>query len=422
MVVFLALLGLFVLVVFLLSGFSSAENLVFSLSADDIRELSLREDSGSRWLSEKLRKPREFSLLFIVVRTLLITIVAIFLFLFAGMFPEWWFAVICAVIFWASIILFGFAFPNAIIRGNKLEKIPGRLPLMRFAGYLLAPANLFWRWVLRILVPEGGIGGPLAIEREIDDLIPDDEGFAGLETEEKEMIRHVVEFGDTTVREVMLPRIDMVSIPEETTPEEAIRVITSCGHSRIPLYRERIDDVVGILYAKDLLLAMSGSEPMTCLGDIAREPYFVPEAKKTADLLRKFKSDRIHIAVVVDEYGGTAGLVTIEDLLEEIVGEIQDEYDAEETPINKLSDNVYLVDAKLPIDEVNEELGIDLPEEDVETLAGFIYELAEAIPKPGDKFPFGNLLLIVESVDRQRIKYVKVVKKDPEEEIRNGKI
>lgn len=415
MVTYIVILALYFFVLISISNFSSAENLVFSLSADDIRQLAAREDKASKWLSEKLKKPREFSLLFVVARTLLFTLAAVLLFLLVLEIPEWWFILICALIFWITIVLFGFGFPGGTVRGNKLEKALRKLPLIRFANYFLAPFIFVWKATLRVLAPEGGIGGPLAIERELDAIIPDEEGFAGLETEEKEMIRHVVEFGDTTVREVMVPRIDMVCIPAETTLEKAIETISEKGHSRIPLYVNRVDNIVGVIYAKDLLLAMSRPEPIKKLEEIAREPYFVPEAKNTADLLRKFKAERIHMAIVVDEYGGTAGLVTLEDLLEEIVGEIHDEYDAEEVHIKQLAENAYLVDAKLPIDEINEELNINLPEDDVETLGGFIYGLAEAIPEPGDKYEYEDLLLIVESILRQRVKYVKIIIKEPEE-------
>lgn len=412
---YILILASYFLVMVFISSFSSAENLVFSLSADDIRELSSREDNASKWLSDRLKKPREFALLFVVVRTLLFTIAAILLFALSRMVSEWWFAGVCALVFWITVVLFGFAFPGGAIRGNKLEKALRKLPTIRFANVILAPFLILWKGTLRLLAPEGGIGGQLAIERELDALIPDEEGFAGLETEEKEMIRHVVEFGDTTVREVMVPRIDMVCIPADARPKEAVDTISKMGHSRIPIYEDRVDNIVGVLYAKDLLLAISKEENIENLRQIAREPYFVPEAKKTASLLRVFKKDRMHMAIVVDEYGGTAGLVTIEDLLEEIVGEIHDEYDAEEVHIKKLDDNAYLVDAKLPIDEINEALNIDLPEEDVETLGGFIYGLAEAIPVAGDKFEYEDLLLIVESVLRQRVKYVKIIIKEPEE-------
>ncbi|MGC9315394.1 MAG: CNNM domain-containing protein, partial [bacterium] len=189
MVTIIIILALYFVVMISISNFSSAENLVFSLSAEDIRELSLREDRSSRWLADKLKKPREFALLFVVARTLLFTLAALLLLLLTDIIPEWWFITICALVFWITIVLFGFAFPGGAVRGNRLEKALRKLPLIRFANYALAPFNILWKGTLRLLAPEGGIGGPLAIERELDALIPDENGFAGLETEEKEMIR-----------------------------------------------------------------------------------------------------------------------------------------------------------------------------------------------------------------------------------------
>jgi len=389
---------------------------VLGLSADDIRTLSTREDRGSRWLTQKIRKPRELSLFFVVARTLLIALAALVLFSLIYSIGGWLSIVVGGLLLWVALVLFGFAFPGSSARGNRLEITIRWLPVIHFFAIFITPLTLLWKAILRVLAPEGGLGGPLAIERELNGLIPDENGFAALETEEKEMIRHVVEFGDTMVREVMVPRIDMICIPTKTSPEDAVKIIAKAGHSRIPLYKNRVDNITGVLYAKDLLLAMGKPEPIRSLQDIAREPYFVPEAKRIADLLSEFRKERIHIAIVVDEYGGTAGLVTLEDLIEEIIGEIQDEYDIEEVPVRKLSNNVFIVEAKLPIDEVNEELGIALPEEEVDTFGGLIYSLAGAIPKPGDRFEYENMLFIVESVVGQRLKHVKIIIKDSEEQ------
>ncbi|RKZ31530.1 hypothetical protein DRQ36_01785 [bacterium] len=416
MVNIIIIIAVYVVLFSLVRWLSSAENFVFALSADELRKLSARGDAFSRWLSQRLRKPGEFALFFVVGKTFLITVAAVALFVLIsgvnGCLP----LIVIGLVFWVSLVLFGFALPGRPVRGNRFEKALRWVPALRFFSIMLMPIYLVWKLILRILMPGNGIRSPLAIERELDSLIPDESGFASLETEEREMIRHVVEFGEATVREVMVPRIDMVCIQSDTSHEDAVGIIAEAGHSRIPIYKDRVDNIVGVLYAKDLLLAISGTDNVPSLTDIARNPYFVPEAKRTSDLLREFKKERIHMAIVVDEYGGTAGLVTLEDLIEEIVGEIQDEYDAEEVPIRRLSGNVLLVDAKLPIDEVNEELGLSLPEEDVETLGGFIYNLAEAIPNPGDRFEYGNALFIVESLVGQRVKHVKVIIKDTENE------
>jgi CBS domain containing-hemolysin-like protein len=409
-------IALFALFIFLIYICAVSEYASFSLSADDLKALAIRDDPAGKWLSERLRKPREFALFYVVIRTMLVTLTALsvgaFIFFDLNKFT----IIISALIFWVAFLLFGFAFPGSASGGNRLDKALRLVPLLRMFRVILAPITYSWKKLLGVLAPEGGIGGPLAIERELDNIIPDEQGFASLETEEKEMIRHVVEFGDTTVREVMVPRIDMVCIPVNSNFDHAIKIIFKEGHSRIPLYEDRIDNIVGILYAKDLLLELRKSGEDADLRKIAREPYYVPEAKRTLDLLREFKAEHIHIAIVVDEYGGTAGLVTLEDLLEEIVGEIQDEFDTEENPIRKLSQNVYLVEARLPIDEVNDAIGSAIPEEEAETLGGFIFTLAGVIPKSGDRFEYKNLLFVVEAVVGQRVKLIKVIVRNPDKE------
>ena len=408
--------ALYALFVFLIYACTSTENAVFTLSEAEIRTIEKRSDSTSIWLSERLKKTRDFVQYFVILRTFFFAGLMVITVVFNMLVPGWMTLLVSGVLLWVMLILFANAFSCMDVRGDTIAKVLRWLPLVRFFGAILLPLILLWRLLLKLLVPDGGIGGPLPIEREIDEIIPTGEGFMSLMEEEKEMIRHVVEFRDTTVREVMVPLIDMVCIASDAMPEEAVKVITQAGHTRVPIYKGRIDNIVGLLYAKDLLQATNFNPGFKNLMSIARKPYFVPESKLTPHLLKEFKRERIHVAVVVDEYGGTAGLVTLEDLIEEIVGEIQDEYDFEEIPIRKLSENVYNVQTKLPIDEVNEGLGISLPEEDSETLGGFIYSLAGAIPSAGDRYEFENLLFIVESVSGQRLKSVKIVIKKPDEE------
>jgi len=410
---------IYAMILLLMDALSRAENGIFSLSADDIRTLSARDDSPAVWLSERLKKPREFVQLFAILKTFLIACLIAISMLFYSLVPQWWAILVGGILAWMGLILFGNAFPGGAIRGNKIEKALRWLPIVRAMGFVLAPLIALWRATLHALVPEGGIGGPMAIERELDDLMPDGEDFSSLETDEKEMIRHVMEFRSTTVREIMIPRIDMACIPADATPQEAVKLINEAGHTRVPIFQDRIDNIVGVLYAKDLLQALSSGD-VGDLTKIARPPLFVPESKLTNNLLRELRRTRVHMAIVVDEYGGTAGLVTLEDLIEEIVGEIQDEYDFEEVPIRKLSPNVYLVEAKHPIDEVNEQLGIELPEDDSETLGGLIYGLAGAIPNAGDRFEFENIIFVVESVSGQRLKTVKVIIHENDEDAKNS--
>lgn len=233
-----------------------------------------------------------------------------------------------------------------------------------------------------------------------------------LEEEEKEMIHGIVELGETEVKEIMLPRPDMICADQNSTLEEIREIVKKSGHSRIPIYKDNIDNIAGIIHVKDLFLKEAQGEKITNLSRLARKAYFIPETKKIDELLREFKRDKNHMAIVVDEYGGTAGLVTLEDILEEIVGEIQDEYDMEVSPIQKLNDRTYRVDANVSIENLNEELGTKIAQEGFETVGGFIYDLVGSAPEQGKVLEYKSahveLKIVVEKVIGQRIKTVKV--------------
>jgi putative hemolysin len=227
------------------------------------------------------------------------------------------------------------------------------------------------------------------------------------ETDEQQLVSSVFDFGDTKAREVMVPRIDMVALNIHTSPSEAVDLIVEAGHSRVPVYDDTIDRVVGVLHAKDVLAKVVAGEEFT-IRQIMRGVYFVPESKKIGDLLSEFRKRRIHIAIAVDEYGGTAGLVTMEDVLEELVGDIQDEFDAEEELVRQIDKDTALVSARIRLDELNETLGIDLPEGDADTLGGFLYESIGRVPRVDEVFATRGLEFKIESVVRQRIDKVLV--------------
>ncbi|MGH2593648.1 MAG: hemolysin family protein, partial [Anaerolineae bacterium] len=247
-----------------------------------------------------------------------------------------------------------------------------------------------------------------------------------LEEDEKEMIYSVFEIGDTLAREVMVPRIDMVAVEADTPLLEAADVAITHGHSRIPVYEETIDHIAGILYAKDLLkvLRQQGRSGGMRLADLARPAYFVPETKKVDVLLKELQQRRVHMAIVIDEYGGTAGLVTIEDILEEIVGEIRDEYDESEEPtIKRLGGGEYEIDARAQIDDVNDLLQVKLSDEESDTLGGFIYNVLGKVPAPGDEIEVEGVRLKVLDVQDRRIGKIHVhqlVSPSPLPETRNG--
>src|SRR5205085_5521796 len=213
-----------------------------------------------------------------------------------------------------------------------------------------------------------------------------------LEEEETEMIHSIFGFADTRVREVMIPRIDMVTLPSTATVTQAVDVALQGGFSRIPVYEESvgIDEIIGILYTKDMLKQLREGHDDFPIRDLVRPAYFVPETKKLDDLLREIRQKRTHMAIVVDEYGSVAGLVTIEDLVEEIVGDIQDEYDREENLYEQVTQFEYVFDAKINLDEFNELMDTDLENEDYETLGGFLLAQLDKIPVAGDTITFKN--------------------------------
>jgi len=220
------------------------------------------------------------------------------------------------------------------------------------------------------------------------------------------MIQGIFDFGDTVVREVMVPRIDVKALPETATLAEVWEGLTQWGHSRLPIYRNTIDDITGVVYARDVL-AYAREKPLdTPARDLARPVQFVPETKKINSLLADFRRQHTQIAVVMDEYGGTAGIVTIEDLLEEIVGEIQDEYDAEEVPIRELSPGVVEVTGLYALDELNEEFDLNLPHEDFDTVGGLILHLLGRVPVEGEVVTVDNVELTVAKVDGRRVSRV----------------
>jgi magnesium and cobalt exporter, CNNM family len=235
-----------------------------------------------------------------------------------------------------------------------------------------------------------------------------------LEAEEEQMINAVIELGSRRVHEVMIPRIDIAAMPATASFDEAISTFVEEGHSRVPVYEESVDEIVGILYAKDLLpFLRSAPGPRPELRTLLRTPVYIPESMTVDDLLHEFQRRKVHIAIVLDEYGGTAGLVTIEDLLEEIVGEIQDEYDTEEPMVVRLSEEEARVDGRASIDELSElfDTNIDFEDEaEYDTVGGLIYHRIGGIPSPGDRVEVDGLTLTVESTDGRRVGKVLVVR------------
>jgi putative hemolysin len=278
--------------------------------------------------------------------------------------------------------------------------------LQRIFFFVLVPLNALDRWCRRLLGAQQGLT-PADAEDRLRHLV---EGNTDLEEDEREMIASVIELGEQPVREIMVPRIDIVAVPETSTVRDVLDKIVESGHSRIPIYDGSIDNITGVGYAKDLLKFLRDGQQNAPVKPLAREPSYVPETKKVDDLLREMQQRHVHLAIVVDEYGGTAGLITIEDLIEEIVGEIQDEYDVEEAMIEEVSDKEALFDARVSIRDVNDTLDLDIEDEDFDTLGGLLYQKLGKVPNVGDEVRVDGALVTVLSTTGRRVRKVRVTK------------
>jgi len=247
-----------------------------------------------------------------------------------------------------------------------------------------------------------GIFDKLKKKRVVSEILQD-----SLNEEKEDMIRGVVDLSDTSVKEVMIPRIDVDFIPLDMETEALLKRVAESGHSRFPVYAESIDNVVGILYVKDLINSFAKNEPID-LEKIIRKPFFVPESKRIDGLLREFKRRHVHIAIAVDEYGGISGIVCIEDIIEEIVGDIQDEFDNEGEDIASIGDGLWLCDARVDMDDLAECLHTDLPSDEFETLGGFVFDLFGKIPVRYEKVRWKNFDFIVQDMDGHKINTVKI--------------
>jgi CBS domain containing-hemolysin-like protein len=294
-----------------------------------------------------------------------------------------------------SLVMLGLV---VIVLGDVIPRTLGR-NRPRTIAYRFA-------WLLAPMIRLGQTTADL-----VADLDEEDEKVAEetlMEAHERKLISQVLDFTDAIVREVMVPRPDMITMSAETSSEDALDLVLEAGRSRIPVYGDDTDDILGVLYARDLLQLWDDRSGPRLAKDLMRDAYFVPETKRVPDLLREMQANQVHMAIAVDEFGGTAGLVTIEDLLEELVGEIADEYDEEEPMIVSDSDGSYLIDARLDIDDLGDLIGSVIPDEDWDTVGGLILGLAGRVPSEGEAFEFNARTLTVEKVQGRRVAQIRL--------------
>ncbi|GAC1320239.1 MAG: hemolysin family protein [Chloroflexota bacterium] len=284
-------------------------------------------------------------------------------------------------------------------------------PVIGFIGIIVGG-------IMRLLGQGGGnTPVPIVSEDEVRQTISLAEQSEELTEEETERIEGVLDLDKISAGDVMKPRVDIVAVPVDMPLMDALDVVLREGHSRIPVYEESIDRIVGILYDKDLLRYIRENEVNVSLRDVARQAIYVPESKHADDLLREFQRKKVHMAIVFDEYGGTAGLVTIEDILEEIVGEIQDEYDTEEPLFQQVGEHEWIIDAMVRIEEVNDEVGLDLHTDNgSETLGGFVFERLGEVPTVGEYVQEDHIRLEIFDVDGRRIKKLRVTQVSTDEQ------
>ncbi|MCA0456689.1 MAG: hemolysin family protein [Chloroflexi bacterium] len=317
-------------------------------------------------------------------------------------------------------IILGDLVPEAIgsTRAESLARwfvLPMRLLIIALTPLVVAIMAVS-RWIAGVVGSSDKVN--VYTEEEIMTILDAGEKEGSIEEDEKEMIYSVLQFGDKTVREVMIPRIDVIAIEIDTSVDESLALLLDSGHSRIPVYEENIDNIKGLLYAKDLLRVMQGAvESRKPLSLLLRQPFFVPDSKRADELLAELRTKKVHMAVVVDEYGGTAGIVTFEDLIEEIIGDVQDEYDTnEEQEYIELGPNTYRIDAGISLTDFNDLLDVELPTESSDTLGGFLFAEFGRVPEVGESLEHETLTFRVESLVRRRIVNVHVVRRVVEAE------
>jgi putative hemolysin len=314
------------------------------------------------------------------------------------------------------LLIIGQTLPRALLRSHPEMSTGALLGFARVVAVLVKPLEALGDFsndiLTRLLGGEKTDTTPAGAEEELLLLSLEAAEDDAIEPEERAMIDNVLQLEETMARDIMVPRMDIDAVAEDASPREIVRTITTNGHSRIPVYSDSIDHIVGMLYAKDLLPFVIGSTRSLPIKALVRQPYYVPETKRIDQLLTELRRNRVHVAIVVDEYGGTAGLVTIEDILEEIVGEIDDEHDAPTMMIEQISDDEFIVDGRAAIEEVEEALQMELAGEDdsFTTAAGFVHEHLDRLPQPGDAFEAQGVRAEVLATEGHRLRRLRLLR------------
>jgi putative hemolysin len=411
----------FVLLIVLSAFFASSETALFSITRAQMDELSERKDAAAVRLSRLLGDTRRLLVVLLtgntvanIIAATLAAMITAQLMRRAGQVA--WLAFAAQVVVVTLVI---------VVLGDIMPKLAAiRNPLgwsLRISG-ILTVVNWLLFPVVRLLLPfTDFVARTLGVERrrlwiseeEIKTLVEVGEEHGVLQKDERELIHSIFEFGDTTVRQIMIPRTDMVCLSANTPPAKLLQTLQNRQHTRIPIFDGSIDNIIGILHSKDLLLHYPLDENFN-LRSILRKPSFVPESKLISELLKQFQDQRLHMAIAVDEYGGTAGLVTLEDVIEEIVGEIRDEHDIEGPLWTRLDEKTVVVNARLDVESVNQLLGDNVipTDRDFETLGGFLLAELGNLPEGPTELEFHNYRFRIEEVKAHRLGRVRIIRRE----------
>ncbi|MBA3605806.1 MAG: hemolysin family protein [Actinomycetota bacterium] len=405
------MLGIILLLLILLAMLAVAETGINRIGLHKAEAIAHNEPRVGRALVQLVEEPAKFlNPVLLTVNILQTASAFLSTILLDRLFGPWGLA-IGFVLNVGILFVFTEAVPKtwAVLHSEQAAKVTARptLWLVRFW-----PLRLLTRALIgfaNVILPGKGLkAGPFVSERELLGIVEAAANDDVIEHEERALIESIIEFGDTVAREVMVPRPDMVIVPDDATVTGALDLAIAHGYSRLPLHAEDGGDVLGLLYTKDLIRAERDGNGDMPASDLVRPVRFIPENKPVARLMREMQAGKFHLAIVADEYGGIAGLITLEDCLEELVGEIVDEYDIEELPVQRLPSGEYLIEGGLPVDELNELLDIEVPNEEWDSVGGFLFGTLEHVPEPGESIDHQGWRFAAEEIDGRRIRLIRV--------------
>lgn len=411
---------IFVLCLILSGFYSGSEVALFTITRAKVRTLVNEKFEGSEALATLKEHPDRFLITILIgnnISNILAASVATAVSI--GILGETGLAVsVATFVVVLLLLIFGEIWPKMYASRHSTSLALLISPVILVLATILSPVIFIINKISGKMTGAGALSHHLVTEEEIKEWIDEGQEEGTIEKDEQEMLHSVFEFGDTRVREVMTPRVDVVTLEDTVTPHETVEIFKATGFSRLPVWHENIDAIRGVLNFKDAFVSVLDHEGSQSLLDICSEPLFVPETKNIDDLLRELRLKKTHMAIVLDEYGSFVGIVTVEDILEELVGDILDEFDIEEQDLVRVAEGVYSVDARIWVEDLNKELGISLPvDETYETIAGLFIEKMGKIPRIGEvcEFPEDGIRLVVIQMIGKRITRLKMIHTSPVE-------